>query len=898
MANFSQELGISPPTNMSGRSQGVPTNRVGEVLGEGLANVMEGAAVTADKKIQANIRGEVENVFNITNAGFGIDDGAGLAQADQYRTGNDKPVVPPEFEGTGKEFQGRLQTLMEARAQGAYGETHYWSLLSASMKDVKAKYPGYAEVIDNIYQDVTGAKPAHAVRAAMWGDINAAEAEARSKASAVDNDLEKLSEFWAAEDAFKQYAGNPSAMPPEMKEQVLRFARSNEANAKKVTMAKGEIELLEAEGTLTAKATERNATIAAQAIGDTMMKRIPVAGGGTTDMDGFIDMVNSKRGKVTQDEMLQWESAVTKMELEFEQTFEREMAAFPNLSPEAKKKIKEGQTARMTALKQAVVTGDTDLVGTNLRYMKHRTQWREKNLTNDAEIDLMLNVITRNPDLNTAIMEAKGDVITQKLDDATADFVIDGIASGVLDVAQALNAVKKSDADPATVTNATTAVVNIFNKLFDPKYPISDEHLKVIVDENFGAKDGKPSALSEFMTMISADNNGKMRLYEKLTDPSMAVRIAKLGPDAQNKYTSFLIEQFAKIPEVNNALMNASGNVGSDSKFFEVTWDTNNDRFVAVPTALGKEKLAAKREQQGSLGLGGPAVNGPQSPQNQDMLETMRATLQGQLDRVNLLSKRMVHAVSLKEDVDADQYLGAVLQMYGINTTKGEVGKKAKTPLTGKPSDKEGTSGDTREKLSRLEGTEDMVMLARYNAIIEDENEAFTIESDEDDDADAPLPRVRSLVGYAESGGDADAFVGMSDTPGVRFRNAGQEKGIDPKFRSILDTTSQELGIPLTVTSGHRSAAYNRKVGGARGSRHIAGDASDLSVAGMNEDQKKQLVRTLLKNGAKRVITYSRSPNMIHIDALGDKPYFMHDKSRNNLGRAPQWLKEVMEEYS
>lgn len=56
-----------------------------------------------------------------------------------------------------------------------------------------------------------------------------------------------------------------------------------------------------------------------------------------------------------------------------------------------------------------------------------------------------------------------------------------------------------------------------------------------------------------------------------------------------------------------------------------------------------------------------------------------------------------------------------------------------------------------------------------------------------------------------------------------------------------------------------------------------------------------------MAQGVTRFITYTGSPDMLHVDlkkqkASGGKPWFMHDKSARNLRRAPAWLRSIAEE--
>lgn len=125
----------------------------------------------------------------------------------------------------------------------------------------------------------------------------------------------------------------------------------------------------------------------------------------------------------------------------------------------------------------------------------------------------------------------------------------------------------------------------------------------------------------------------------------------------------------------------------------------------------------------------------------------------------------------------------------------------------------------------------------------------------------------------------------------LRFANPGQE-GIDPAFASLLGETAKEFG-GLRVTSGLRSPERNRAVGGAKNSLHMHGSAADIDMSGMDETKRSTLVKSLRQRGATGFITYSDSPDTLHVDMRPGSPHFMHDKSARNIEKAPAWFQAL-----
>ena len=61
---------------------------------------------------------------------------------------------------------------------------------------------------------------------------------------------------------------------------------------------------------------------------------------------------------------------------------------------------------------------------------------------------------------------------------------------------------------------------------------------------------------------------------------------------------------------------------------------------------------------------------------------------------------------------------------------------------------------------------------------------------------------------------------------------------------NVLQPARNKMGIPITVTSGYRSAAVNRAVKGAANSQHTRGQAADLVCA-----NNTLLFNTIKNNG-------------------------------------------------
>jgi uncharacterized protein YcbK (DUF882 family) len=88
-----------------------------------------------------------------------------------------------------------------------------------------------------------------------------------------------------------------------------------------------------------------------------------------------------------------------------------------------------------------------------------------------------------------------------------------------------------------------------------------------------------------------------------------------------------------------------------------------------------------------------------------------------------------------------------------------------------------------------------------------------------------------------------------------------------------LEPLREALGRPLKISSGYRSPAYNKLIGGAPGSQHCAGIAADILMADDAEQIKAAAIASNIKGIGGIGIYPGRG--FIHVDIrprIGGKP--------------------------
>ncbi|MBT9559904.1 MAG: peptidoglycan-binding protein [Myxococcales bacterium] len=100
---------------------------------------------------------------------------------------------------------------------------------------------------------------------------------------------------------------------------------------------------------------------------------------------------------------------------------------------------------------------------------------------------------------------------------------------------------------------------------------------------------------------------------------------------------------------------------------------------------------------------------------------------------------------------------------------------------------------------------------------------------------------------------------------------AGFPRSVIPVLRELaenLEVLRAEVG-PIGITSGYRSPAHNRAVGGAKNSYHVRGMAADITVAGMTPRQVRAKVLSLIASGRMKQGGIGLYSTFVHYDTRG-----------------------------
>lgn len=104
-----------------------------------------------------------------------------------------------------------------------------------------------------------------------------------------------------------------------------------------------------------------------------------------------------------------------------------------------------------------------------------------------------------------------------------------------------------------------------------------------------------------------------------------------------------------------------------------------------------------------------------------------------------------------------------------------------------------------------------------------------------------------------------------------RCRDGSDKILIDVDFaRDKLQAIRNHFSVPVTINSAYRTESYNRKVGGAKSSYHMKGQAFDIVVSGKTPLDVSKCAQALGING---IIQYN---TFVHLDSR-EKKYWARD---------------------
>jgi uncharacterized protein YcbK (DUF882 family) len=134
---------------------------------------------------------------------------------------------------------------------------------------------------------------------------------------------------------------------------------------------------------------------------------------------------------------------------------------------------------------------------------------------------------------------------------------------------------------------------------------------------------------------------------------------------------------------------------------------------------------------------------------------------------------------------------------------------------------------------------------------------------------------ILGTTAYASEATKREAFVERTFKPAAVQKTSNKRtiyavahkkvstKCLKPKLLKILKIVKKHYGKTPVITSGYRSPAHNKRVRGAKRSKHLSCQAADITVKGVSKTKLAKYLKTIPGRGG--VGLYCRS-SFVHID--------------------------------
>lgn len=685
MAEFNPNAQVSDTQLQSnlGDSRGTGPNQSFEALFSGIGDAVNAGVSTADTFVQNKIEDEARYGFESTN--------------DEMNLTND--TVPAELTRSA----GGLQKLAMAQMQGKVTQEYYYSRLSATLKGLRTRYPGYEKQVDEIVQNVTGTRPANAYRDALFQNIQNTEQALATGANKWDQ--------WTSQKENSEVLG--VLFPDYFTNQEKYASEEAKANIRsQVSQYQGRTRIAED----TVKLQSADKAVAKPQVGklfSTVVNGYIVGGSEAAGIDQpNVQSMMTKAladGKVDQNEKEGLIGVIAQIRASATGDIRKRSANAAWGSNFTAAEINEEVKNALTPLDEmeAMITSD-NLSGAA------QIAARNKALTDQATAD----IYEKFPEILVAgaiknVSQVGADTLIDKVYEKSGggmsflnktlgkDFssavtggqmtmskVVEGVTgasgktgkekeqllSSVLDSATAV--IAAPTADPAIVKQT---VQNVYSDDLDAVWKV--------VDDSTGSK-----GLSQ-----------RARLYNKMFNPTITKQIAALGDaEAIRTYTAAAMDKFQQIPEFRRAGSTLNEAI-EWNKYARVNYDPEKNRLVVQVNkeALGNQGFFQRGDQnlwKGELVKGVDAFN--------QALTTMAPIIEAnggdETEGVQQLAKNLALNLQGEHKEGFYWYINDALGALGAGANETEGDRKTKTDpnQTGTWEDVGATNTDDSEDVS------------------------------------------------------------------------------------------------------------------------------------------------------------------------------------------------------
>lgn len=850
MADLIQQDLQLPRANMpdnTGASRGIDATNMFDKLFSGIGDTLSVTTKMADSDIQDNIRKDARSDYESLLSDSGV--------------GNDTETPQGVADGI-----DQLKLMQNAYEQGRITDTHFYGRMTAQLKSLRAKYPGYEDIVDNAVQDITGVRPANAYRNALMDMINQEQQTSQNEENKWETWLNQNDEY--IPNVAPDYYDNPDKYDRnELRAQVAKYKAKDQAiqsenlNISNL-VARDQLSEEQATETVTSQFSQL-VSMNFETVNRTMgLDKINagIANGVTPSAEEFAQLGMSFQQQ--KNAMRQKLLAAASKPLG-EDTNDNWYSV---VGTEKVNKIIDEVMAPYNQIEAYIGAKDLNMA----TYHSQLNQYM-------SDRDLS-TILSKSPELRTGSAISK---VSTALGEAFFNNN-EGARSAVQNLTPEIlsNVALGSD----TVGDAASRIVNSRQNSNDKGAAVKD-----LIDGTINgivSGGGSPKERKDFIKGAydpkSADTLFKLvkpeeyqRLYAKMYNPEVTKAILATGDkESIQLYTASAMDRLSAIPEIRR--MAADFQEGVEyAKFIKVGYDEKSNRLIVTMDAPEQAKTGV-----GSIAAWRNNKAVARMVEGKDALNSAFATLGPIIEATGGDETVAIQQVikNLAIDLEADKKDSVIWQIYQKSIDAKD--------LTRQKDDIQGIK----------QGAKELGQTA--TEAIEDLTGTFLTPTDKPEQAPVPKAddggvraRPASLMmgnvrGLGNSGEVARGDLGEINTSNKR----GYTPDVDnlrPNLRKGLLDLQEVWGEPIPVVSGYRGKARNARAGGAKKSQHIHGNAVDIDASSWSRAKRIKFIKAARAAGFKGIGVYN---NAIHIDK-GKKRAWGPDKHKETL---PDWTEGVL----
>lgn len=591
--DFAPEFNSPEPRDLTRVSQGYRDDTIGTALsgiGDTIGGVVKWADDTYKRMARDEARAKVDDVQNGTIDQLQVEAGNPNARMRSDRT-------PDEI----KRFQERARMFRSGVDAGTTKESSYWGMLDAGARQLRSRYPGYRDVIDEAFKEFTGAVPANTL-------IRELRQEAATLATKTNDPAKQL---WELEKAMS----NEGNLPPDYVRGKYDIGQlvgiRNEWNARRAVVAHqtSVLGLREKEGKVT---DEERFALARNQWGLAFKEATDRSGTAYGKSQEQIDaMIRQAQGRSftageTQKMTEMAEGQINILNRQFEQFLdtprpELGMSTYRvKLTPTQLQEMKAQQLDTITdSIRQSVLDPKNGHVGRAARLIKMNGDAMDQALlenptfakassTNRLLGQVGLGMVLQSEGSLTEIQRHVKEVSIAKMADPENPKTFPEIMAEV--------AKQKGGAEPAFVRSIIKTANDIVS---NPDVSIATR--KQMVETLYG--DGNAT----FLTLVNRNPAAKgdplaaQRTFQMMANPKVSKELHKLSqetgdPSLFNKYEKWVVNQAYAI---NSTDISTVSTAMDNAPLLDIRFNPTSFTFEAVDRPMKSSATGLNRAQQG-----------------------------------------------------------------------------------------------------------------------------------------------------------------------------------------------------------------------------------------------------------------------------------------------------------